>query len=87
MRPIAFAGDDVFQSIAIHVDQADRVHLGELDPIGVLFRLAAHDQVLFEGDLSIFTLILQPRQAVIVRVHAGDDVHVTVTVDIVGVHL
>ena len=93
--PEAFAGDDVFQAIAVDVHEIYRVKLREAHAIIVERRrrvafLRLHDVVLGEEDFAVAIALLEllePREAVAVRREAGDHVVQSVAVHVVGVHL
>ena len=87
VRPEALAGDDVLEPVAVHVDEVDGVHLGELHAVCVVLRLLVHDDVLAEFDLAALAILLVPRQAEAVRGERGDDVVQAVAVHVVGIHL
>ena len=89
VRPETFAGDDVLQAVAIHVDEIDRMDLGELHAVAVLARLFVDEDVLGELDLAVFLLrqLFIPGEAETMRRKAGDDVVPPVAVHIIGIHL
>ena len=63
MCPKSFPGDNVLYTVAIHVDQVDRVELRKYDAVFVLLRLLVHHDMLFELNLAIllFAELLVPR--------------------------
>src|SRR5678815_2924173 len=72
MRPKAFARDDVLESVAVHVDERERVRLGKLHAVFV--RLITHDEVLAKGRLVALAYLLEPRQTEGVRGETRDHI-------------
>jgi hypothetical protein len=83
MRAFALAGDDVLQTVTIHIRQVDRVQLGEGDTVFRFLGARVHQQMLHETCVRL----LEPRQSPTVRLQTGDHVVVTIAVDVVGEHL
>ena len=83
MGPVGLAGDDVLETVAIHVGELHGVGLAEDHAILVEGRAVPHDEMFHESLRSL----LEPRQSEVVRSEARDDVAVSVAIDIVGVHL
>ena len=86
--PVAFAGDDVFQAVAVHVDEFDGVGLGELDAANEGVGLTGDDGVIDPGGCAVGgPFLFEPTETVFVGVDAGDDVVEAIAVDVVGIHL
>ena len=85
---IALAGDDIFDPVAVDVGEGDAVELAEYDAPGGIGWIPPHDEMSLEGDLAIRAgLLLEPDEAVGVRVQRGEDILVAIAVEIVGEHL
>src|SRR5438477_13054942 len=80
VRPKAFTDDNVFQSVAIHVHEIERMELGEMHAVTVLLGLLAHDQMLAKSDLAARAHLLPPREPVAMRRNAADDVRQAVAI-------
>ena len=87
VRPVCLSGDDVLQSVAVHVHQRDRVRLGEEDAVRTLFSFVADDDVLLERDRIAIFRLLEPREAIRVSRQTRDDVVVAVTIHVVSEHV
>src|SRR5262245_942660 len=90
MRPKAFAGDDILESIAVQIHEFDRVQLGKSDTVTVFIRFLIHENVALKLGMTLcvlFAELLVPGQPITVRRNAGDYIVQTVAVDIVSVHL
>ena len=83
MRPVGFAGDDVFEAVAIHIGKLDAVQLAEIDAVAIQTWTVAHDEMLFEA----LRRLLMPGEPVFMSSEAGDDIIVAVAIHIVGEHL
>ncbi len=87
MRPKAFAGDDVFKAVTVHINQVQRVELSKGDAITIGCGTFIQNGVLAETDLAILLDLFVPRKAVAVSVNARDDVVEAIAVDIIDIHL
>src|SRR5436305_7591106 len=85
--PESFAGDDVLEAIAVHVDQRQRMQLREGNSVRIGFGTTVEDQVLFKVDLAIQFYLFIPGQAVTMCVEAGNDIVKAVSIDVIDQHL
>ena len=87
MRPKPLAGDNVFQTVAIDIDDSERVTLRELHAITIGRGIFVKNEVFAKADLAVLPDLLKPGQAILMRCQAGDDVLQSVAVYIVNNHL
>src|SRR5262249_27955422 len=87
MRPKAFAGDDVFESVAVNINQVHGVELSKGDAITVGCGTFIQDGVLAKTDLAVLLDLFIPGKAIAMSVDAGDDVVEAIAIDVIDIHL
>src|SRR4030095_13706297 len=87
MRPKAFAGHDIFNAVAVHVDQIHGVKLRKFNAVFIVLRLLVHEGMLLEGDLVSLFHLLEPGQSISMRGEAGDNIIEAVAIHVIDVHL
>ena len=87
VRPVSLPRHNVFQSVAVHIVQSHRMELGEKDAVRTFFWLFTHDQMFDERRLVSLTCLLVPCQPESVRLQTGDDIVVTIAIDIISKHV
>ena len=85
--PVAFAGGEVGDAVAIEVAGGEGVSLGEAEPFCGRLVAFRDDDVLLKRDLAVDEGVFIPGQSPGVRPEAGDDVVVAVSIDIKDEHL
>src|SRR5436853_232059 len=88
VREVSFAGDDVGQTVAVHVRDRNGMELREAQGIRIHIRFVGKNLVLGPGYLSLtIFLLLIPSEPIAMCGGAGDHVVEPIAVDIKGVHL
>ena len=90
--PETLAGHDVFEAVAVHVDEINGMGLRENHAVLVRLRsffsrLLVQDDMFFESNLTVLADLLEPSQAVAVRSETCDHVVFAVAIHVVGEHV
>ena len=80
VRPAALAGDHIQDAVAVHVSELHGVELTEFNAHRAVFDGGSHELVLGEGSIGF---LLEPAEAVAMRIVAADHIVATVTVHII----
>ena len=88
--PKPFSGNQVFQTVTVHIHQVNRVQLRPGNAVGVRFGLGIENEVLLELDFAFVILraqLLVPGQSVTVGRQCRNHIRPSVAIHVVGVHL
>ena len=87
VRPKGLSGDNVFQSVTVHINQFDRVQLRKVNAMAVFAFVHVHEHMALEIDFSVRADLFIPRKPVSVCGQPGDYIVQSVPVHIVDIHL
>ena len=87
MGPKAFASDNIFQSVPVHVGEGQSMRLGEFDPVFIFGWVSVDYDMSEEGDFAVGFKLLEPSYAVTMCRKACDNIVKSITINIIGEHL
>ncbi len=85
--PEPLARDKVFDPVAVDIDKGQTMHLRQLKTCGIACRRLRENRVAEKQPVVAFASLFKPGQPPAVGVLNGDDILVTITVEVVGKHL
>src|SRR5688500_12322392 len=90
MGPETFSGDNIFEAVAVDIDQFDGMQLGEGEAVTVFGGVLVHEDMAFDLWVSVgvfFFQLFEPAEAISMAGDTRDDVVESITVHVVGKHL